>query len=173
MKIPKAIVLLLFSNALFASSDQPYMWNSVFVEAERGVSVRLVRDEESLKIKHFKLTIEGKEIEVSEKWFDDINQPEFRTLKVTWGCGPLALNEKVKIVDAPSCSSHVSFNFQADVDFDIYPDWFEDPKVTYYITDGKITKRYVKRKGSKNHWTLDWLDSSGKKWQGEQISYEK
>ena len=173
MKILPVTLMLLFSNALFASSDQPYMWNSVFVEAERGVSVRLVRDEKSLKIEQFKLTVDGKEIEVAERWFYDINQPEFRTLKITWGCGPRTLNEKGKIADLPSCSSHVSFNFLVDVDFDVYPDWYEDPKVTYYISDGKITKRYVKRKDSKNHWILDWLDSKGKKWKGEQTRYEK
>ena len=165
--------MLLFSSALFASSDQPYMWNSVFVEAENGISIRLARDEESLKIEQFKLTVDSKEIEVAERWFDDINQPEFRTLKVTWGCDPLTLNEKGSISAALLCSSYVSFNFLVDVDFDVYPDWYEDPKVTYYITDGKITKRQVKRKDSKDHWTIDWLDSSGKKWQGEQIRYDK
>lgn len=172
MKIHPVTFILLFSSTLFASSDQPYMWNSVFVEAERGISVRITRNEESLRIEKFRLIVDGKKIEVAEKWFSDINQPELRTLKITWGCGPLTLNEKGKIVDVSSCSNHVSFNFRVDVDFDVYPDWYEDPKVTYYITDGQVSKRYVKRKDSKNHWTYDWLDSSGKMWQGEQVRYE-
>lgn len=55
----------------------------------------------------------------------------------------------------------------------MYPDWYENPKITYYITEGRVAKRYVKRKGSKSHWTFEWLDSNGKKWQSEVKQYEK
>ena len=173
MKVLFCVVLILFANLSFASPDNPYSWNSIFIEAERGVSVKIVRNQESLRIEEFKLTIEGTNIEVAEKWFQDINQPQLRTLEITWGCGPLILNSENKVTELPSCSTFVSFDFYMIEDFEVFPVWYEDPKVTYVITEGTIEKRYIRRKISRTEWIQAWLDSTGKEWRTKDTRYEK
>lgn len=172
MKVLFCVITILFASFSFASTDKPYSWNSIAVEAEGGVSVKIVRNEESLGIEEFKVAIEETDIEIAEKWFKDINQPQLHSLEITWGCEPLLLNRENRIAESPSCSSFVSFDFFMVKDFEVYPDWYEDPKVTYFITEGRIEKRYIKRTDSQNHWTLDWLDSSGKEWKTEETRFE-
>lgn len=167
------VFICMYSNVILASVDHPLMWNSVIVEAEKDASVKLIRNKDSLKIEKFKVSFDGKDILVNKRWFNDITQPLLRTLKVTWGCGPVTVNEEHKIEGVPMCENHISFRFLEDVSFDVYPDWYEDPEVTYYIVDGAITKRYLKYKDSKNHWNIEWLDYTGKKWKTEQVRYTK
>ena len=160
------LVILLISTKLLASVDQPYMWNSVEINAEKNVSIKLVRNSESLKIETFLLKIDGKKIKISREWFEDISQPELRTLKASWGCGPLSFDSDGKLIQA-SCSSHISFNFLIELEGDSIPIWYENPKVTYYIENGKVTKRLIEKKDAEDHWTMYWLDDLGNESKGE------
>lgn len=160
------LVILLISTKLFASVDQPYMWNSVEVNAEKNFSIKLVRNRESLKIESFSLKIDGKKVEVPRKWFEDINQPELRTLKASWGCGPLSFDSDGKLIIA-SCSSYISFNYFIELKSDSIPLWYENPIVTYYIENGHVTKRLIEKKDAEDHWTMYWLDAFGNNSKGE------
>lgn len=52
--------LLLFSSWVSGSIDVPYQWNYVFIEADRGASVKLVRNKETSKIDIFEIQFDGK-----------------------------------------------------------------------------------------------------------------
>jgi len=165
--IKRGLILAVLLNTanILASVDQPYMWNTVEVTAERDVSIKLVRDAESLKIKTFLLKIEGKKINVADKWFKDITQPEFRTLKVTWGCGSLTFDNDGNL-SSPSCSIHISFNFMIDFGEIDLPVWYENPRVTFYIENGSVSKRLIQKKEAEDRWKSYWLDFSVNESQG-------
>lgn len=95
---------------------------------------------------------------LDEKWFADLDAPQFRTVKITNGCN-LHEGKEGKLVS--DCSSHLSFDFWIEVDGKRLPEWYEEPRVIFYIKDGVIDKRLVKVKDSENHWSLQWLDRNG------------
>ena len=149
---------LFFSSSVFGSIDIPYQWNYVFIEADRGASVKLVRNKETSKIDIFEIQFDGKKSKLEEKWFADLDSPQFRTVKITSGCNLHQGKEGNLVSD---CSSHISFDFWIDVEGERLPEWYEEPQVIFYIKDGVIDKRLVKVKDSENHWSLQWLDSNG------------
>jgi len=161
--------LLIFSSWISASADIPYQWNSVIIEVDRGASVKLVRNKETSRIEIFEIEFDGKNSKLDKKWFDDLDSPQLRTVKITSGCNLYTRESGNFVTD---CSSHISFDFWIEIEGEDLPEWYEEPRVIFYIKAGIINKRLIKVKDSENHWSLQWLDSLGNKTGGEIKSFK-
>lgn len=159
-----SIVTCFWSFGLFASIDIPYQWNSVSIEADRDVSVKLNRDVETGKIKYFEFVFEGNKTVVPKTWFENLDSPQLNTVQVTYGCmGTIGAKEKL----ISNCSSHINFKLLIDTGDEKRPDWYEEPEVTFFIESGVLTKRLIQIKDSENHWSLHWLEANGSESKGE------
>ncbi|TQV88263.1 hypothetical protein [Aliikangiella coralliicola] len=145
-----ALLLFLFSSCCFASPDVIYLWNNVSFETDQG-KVFLEVNRETGKLETMKLTINGKEILVGKKHFEGLSSIQLHTVKFTGGCS----------LNPVKCYHFISFNYLEDVDFDVYPDWYEDPKVTYTFSEGEYQDRRQRIQKSEKYWELITTNKDG------------
>ncbi|HAT40757.1 MAG TPA: hypothetical protein DCS87_03410 [Rheinheimera sp.] len=155
-----SILIYFWSFGLFASADIPYEWNSVHIEANDDVSVKLKRNLETGKIKYFEFVFDGNKTVVPKTWFEDLDRPRFDTVRITYGCSQIIKEDESSVF---TCSSHINFKYWIDPGDEELPDWYEEPEVTFYIESGVLTERLTKIKDSENHWSLSWLEADGSK----------
>ena len=161
-----AILFVLPSLTLLASQEFPLMWNSVEVDAEEELSVRVVRNSEDLRIKRFTLRQKKQEIIVKKNWYSDITQPLLNTLKVTRACSSLSLDDSGKL-SKPLCFIKISFEFLEELKGKDVPDWYENPRAIFFIENSLLKKRVIERKVSRKIWNLSRIDAEGNKSQGQ------
>lgn len=161
-----AILLVFPSLMLLASQELPLMWNSVEVDAEEELSVRVVRNSEDLRIKSFILRQKKQEVIVKDNWYSDITQPLLSTLKLTRACSSLSLGDSGKL-SKPSCIIKISFEFLEELEGVGLPDWYENPRAIFFIENSLLKKRVIERKVSRNTWNLSRLDAEGNKSKGQ------
>lgn len=81
-----SIVILLFAFNLKASVEYPYIINSVEFVGEDGFYVDIVKSVSSLKVEKFNVEIENQKVRIVDEWFNNLNQPNLQSLRVTKGC---------------------------------------------------------------------------------------
>jgi len=148
--IKYALFSFLLSSSCLASQDVVYFWNNLSFETDQG-KVFLEVNRETGKLETMRLTIDRKEILVDKKHFKGISSIQLNTVKFTGGCS----------FNPVKCYKFISFNYLEDVDFDVYPDWYEDPKVTYTFSEGKYLDRMQRIQRSEKYWELITTSKDG------------
>ena len=151
-----SIVILLFAFNLKASVEYPYIINSVEFVGEDGFYVDIVKSVSSLKVEKFNVEIENQKVRIVDEWFNNLNQPNLQSLRVTKGCAPLKMNVNGTL-SRPACSTMISFKFHTMTETDALPDWYEPAEVTFYFSNGVLEKRLIERKDGPSKWSSEWL----------------
>lgn len=147
----KIVCLYVFlSTSCLASQDTVYSWNNVSFETDQG-KVHLSVDEETGALSEMRVFIDDKEVSVDNKYFLGLSSIQLNTVKYSGGCsfGPVR------------CYKFLSFEYRVDVDFEVYPDWYEDPQVTFIFSEGGFVERRQRIKKSPKLWELITTDREG------------
>ncbi|TQV73901.1 hypothetical protein FLL45_13635 [Aliikangiella marina] len=143
-------ISVFFSTSCLASQDTVYFWNNVSFETDQG-KVYLRVDQKTGALSEMRVFIDDKEVSVDNKYFLGLSSIQLNTVKYSGGCS----FRPVK------CYKYLSFEYRVDVDFEVYPDWYEDPQVTFIFSEGQFVERRQRIKKSPKLWELISTDLKG------------
>lgn len=157
-KIIWFVWFLMITNAVPAASDVAYHWQSVAIEANDGVVVKISLDEDSEKITRFETIFDDVSTHLDRHWFADLDGVRLNTLALTKGCSVVNVDEPTI---TRACSSNIKFHIWIELESENVPRWYQDPTVSFYIKNGVVTDRLIRFNDREGHWQLKWKHADG------------
>lgn len=139
------LFVLMASLPIHASGSLIQYWKSVSITTDSGDSVEITLNPETFRADTFKVTIDGKETVLEEKWHSDLYF-YLNSLRVLASCTLTPLPSE------PTCVTSVSMELELSVDDGDPPSWYEPSEVKYIFAEGKFIERWVKTKVSESRW---------------------